>query len=98
MKKVGIITIESENWGNRLQNYALQRIIESFGFQVETINRHYNKKISVRLQEKIKKIIKIIIGAKSKKIYEFDKLINKSKHYARKDEAEGVLDSTLMLG
>lgn len=39
-KKVGIVTLVNfeQNFGNRLQNYALQTIIERFGFRVETIN------------------------------------------------------------
>lgn len=38
MKKVGIITlIGYQNYGNRLQNYALQEAIKSLGFEVETI-------------------------------------------------------------
>lgn len=37
-KKVGIITIyDEDNYGNRLQNYAVQVILEKLGFQVETI-------------------------------------------------------------
>lgn len=38
MKKVGIITIYDENnYGNRLQNYAVQEVIKSLGFEAETI-------------------------------------------------------------
>lgn len=38
MKKVAIITLNGYfNYGNRLQNYALQETISSFGFEVETI-------------------------------------------------------------
>lgn len=38
MKKVGIITLNGYfNYGNRLQNYALQEMIKSLGFKVETI-------------------------------------------------------------
>lgn len=38
MKKVGIISIYDENnYGNRLQNYAVQEIIKKMGFEVETI-------------------------------------------------------------
>jgi hypothetical protein len=38
MKKVGIITLNGYfNYGNRLQNYALQEVLKSLGFQVETI-------------------------------------------------------------
>lgn len=38
MKKVGIITIYDENnYGNRLQNYAVQEILKDMNFDVETI-------------------------------------------------------------
>lgn len=38
MKKIGIITIYDENnYGNRLQNYAVQEILKSMDFEVETI-------------------------------------------------------------
>lgn len=38
MKKVGIITIyDNNNYGNRLQNYALQEYVNSLGFEVQTI-------------------------------------------------------------
>lgn len=37
MKKVGILTItDGSNYGNRLQNYAMQKLLESIVFQVET--------------------------------------------------------------
>lgn len=38
MKKVGIITLFGEyNFGNRLQNYAVQEVLKKFGLEVETI-------------------------------------------------------------
>lgn len=38
MKKIGIMTIYDENnYGNRLQNYAVQEVLKSMNFQVETI-------------------------------------------------------------
>lgn len=38
MKKVLIVTIqENKNYGNRLQNYALQFILEQMGYQVENL-------------------------------------------------------------
>lgn len=38
MKKVGIVTLFGlYNFGNRLQNYAVQEIIKSYGFDVQTI-------------------------------------------------------------
>ena len=39
MKKIGIITTHHyPNYGNKLQNYALQTILQRIGFDVETIN------------------------------------------------------------
>ena len=36
--KVGIMTfVDHKNYGNRLQNYALQEFLKKFGFEVETI-------------------------------------------------------------
>lgn len=39
--KVGIVTINSQNMGNRLQNYAVQEFLKKLGMQVETINNAY---------------------------------------------------------
>lgn len=39
MKKIGIITlIGFDNYGNRLQNYAVEKLVESFEYQPETLN------------------------------------------------------------
>ena len=36
--RAGIVTITNgENYGNRLQNYAVQEALKSLGFQAETI-------------------------------------------------------------
>ena len=36
--KIGIITLNGYfNYGNRLQNYALQETLKSFGYEVETV-------------------------------------------------------------
>ena len=38
MKKIGILTLNGyHNYGNRLQNYAMQEVLKSLGFNVETI-------------------------------------------------------------
>ena len=37
--KLGILTIQSVNYGNRLQNYALQHVLENYGYQVESLRR-----------------------------------------------------------
>lgn len=40
-KKIGIVTITNDgyNFGNRLQNYALQTALQKMGYEVETLNR-----------------------------------------------------------
>lgn len=41
MKKICIITIyDLSNYGNRLQNYALQRVLENYGFNVVTLKNN----------------------------------------------------------
>lgn len=57
MKKVGIITLNGYyNYGNRLQNYALQELVKSIGFEVETIinETKFESKESNNIIEKIK--------------------------------------------
>ena len=46
MKRIGIITIEgNKNYGNKLQNYALQTVLENYGFKVYTL---FQKKSTIR--------------------------------------------------
>ncbi len=48
MKKVGIMTIYDENnYGNRLQNYAVQTILRKMGFDVETIKYNIDYTLSI---------------------------------------------------
>ncbi len=54
--KVGIVTItELDNFGNRLQNYALQEVLKQLGHTVETIPNYitykYRKTLKYRLKE-----------------------------------------------
>lgn len=70
MKKVGILTInDNTNYGNRLQNYAVQKIIERYGYNVETIinKTHYGDGIRTKLK-KYNYNPKIVIDKMSKKI------------------------------
>ncbi|GAB2537991.1 polysaccharide pyruvyl transferase family protein [Gracilibacillus alcaliphilus] len=62
MKKIGIITLNGNfNYGNRLQNYALQKVIEKEGAQVDTIlvdkYKKNNDGISILIKRKIKKLL-----------------------------------------
>lgn len=48
MKKIGIITIYDENnYGNRLQNYAVQTVLTRMGFDVETIKYNIDYTLSI---------------------------------------------------
>ncbi len=47
MVRIGIVTIfDNNNYGNRLQTYALQEMLKTCGFQTVTFRNYYNKKSS----------------------------------------------------
>jgi hypothetical protein len=59
MKKIGIITItRNQNYGNKLQNYAVQEVLKKLGFETETILNSTKKgfKTPISFLSKIKKI------------------------------------------
>lgn len=63
--KIAISTItDGANYGNRLQNYALQHFLESLGYDVETIRRKTSRDKSFvgRLFKVAKDIIKYFVG------------------------------------
>lgn len=63
MKKIGILTItDFNNYGNRLQCYALQKFIENMGFEANQINF---KKIN--LKKSIKSCLKCLINYKNQR-------------------------------
>ena len=85
MKKVGIITIEgNKNYGNKLQNYALQAVLSNYGFLPYTI---FQKKSFIKTYgKKIKRFLYIIVKPKSKKtsIYKRELQFEKfSKNYLK---------------
>ncbi len=61
MKRIGIITLTGyTNYGNRLQNYALQQFLISLGYSPETINIKNNIiQNKCKFCKKMKEIIKI---------------------------------------
>lgn len=86
--KIGILTIQSMNFGNRLQNWALQEILRGFQFEVETIQRDAG--IHGALSSKVKALRRPFgrlvhrhdwVGA----FYKFDKLISFSKSIVSKE-------------
>ena len=72
MKKVGIITLnDNNNYGNRLQNYAVQELLSEKGFQVETIKNRVDMKSKNiwKTKGKIGKILKKIKNKLDQNIY-----------------------------
>lgn len=70
MGKVAIVTLNGYfNYGNRLQNYAVQEVLKSYGFEVETliINiNNTNKKVN---NNRLKRKMKNLKGKSLKDIY-----------------------------
>lgn len=82
-KHIAIITIESQNYGNRLQNYALQNILKSMGCTVETIHRVHGFK---EKKQPVKRLIQNIFQLKSAKFRQFDSLIDFSSIVIGRDD------------
>ena len=74
--KIAIITIRSRNFGNRLQNYALQNVLEQNGYSVFTLKRETEQG---GLKESVKTFIQKVLQTKGIKFKNFDKNI----HFAR---------------
>ena len=72
MKKIAIITLNGYyNYGNRLQNYALQEVLKTYGFNVETILIKSKKEntIAPPLRQKIYNILKSLFKNTKKGIW-----------------------------
>lgn len=81
MNKIGIVTLNGYyNYGNRLQNYALQEVLKSYNYDVETIWIDKNK-LSIK-QPFYKQVVKAVI--KPKVILK--KIKNKTFPYKKKDQ------------
>ena len=63
MKRIGIITLPGYyNYGNRLQNYALQQVLKSLNCTVETIRVEDNTKITSNVNNSIRDRLKKFKG------------------------------------
>jgi len=77
--KVAIITITGgDNYGNRLQNYAVQTILQEKGIYANTIRNYQNiKKVKIfKIKKIIKEIIKKISGYKK-----YDNTLNRQRSF-----------------
>lgn len=74
--KIGIVTIQSVNYGNRLQNYALQAVLEDNGTKVYSLRREPKT-----LKQCLKKAGRIILKNDSRaQFYRFN---NRYIHFSR---------------
>ncbi|MFQ9114400.1 polysaccharide pyruvyl transferase family protein [uncultured Eubacterium sp.] len=92
MKKVGIVTITSgANYGNRLQNYAMQVTLKEIGYNPLTIRKIDEKKtFKTFIKKVIKHTTKYRYTGFEKRIERFEKFnkkyINFSKNYIISDD------------
>lgn len=97
-KKIGIITITSGyNYGNRLQNLAMEVLLRTRFDTVETINNKLTTNRNIKYElSKIKKYIRILIKGKSLDAVAFEsfnqKYISFSKYTLFKNNDKKKLD------
>lgn len=82
MKKIAIVTIVGINFGNKLQNYALQKVLEDFGCTVQTLRRNQSKKGFIY---RLKTAVQITLQTKGAKFRQFDKNIHFSDFVVERD-------------
>ena len=83
MKKIAIVTIESPNYGNRLQNYALQQVLLSMGYSVKTLHRVHQPK---GMMASVRRCFQEILQTKAAKFRHFDSNIDFSEITIGRDD------------
>lgn len=84
MKKVGILTINDDgNYGNRLQNFALQEYLKNLGCKAETISNQKNIVGINYFKKKIKSFIKKFLILPKYRRYNNFMLFNKKINYSK---------------
>ena len=94
MKKVAIVTIISQNYGNRLQNYALQETLKKGGVEVETIPLTHKSNFERQIKFAVKKVLAKFINkyAEDVKWKVFDQKIKWSDYTAENTEIRNAYD------
>lgn len=82
-KKIAIVTIVTVNFGNRLQNYALQNVLEKMHYSVYTLRRCDEKK---EVKDYIKSIAQTILHTKGLKFKRFNNNIHFAEDIVTRDE------------
>lgn len=83
MKHIAIVTIESLNYGNRIQNYALQQALRSLGYSTKTLHRIQH---SNGIKAKVKSFLQYLLQTKGSKFRQFDSNIEYSNIIISGDE------------
>lgn len=102
IRKVAIITLHGyNNYGNRLQNYALQETLRNLGFQVDTIifksqentDRSLSRKAKILFKTHPKKTIRIIVDRiRNNHFYKKNKKLIENRIKAFKDFSKEYLN------
>ncbi|MCD7712681.1 MAG: polysaccharide pyruvyl transferase family protein, partial [Firmicutes bacterium] len=90
-KSVAIITIQSLNFGNRLQNYALQEVLKTCGVRVKTLKRGTKPSGLLLVRTKLKNFARIMMGNLRGKFLSFNRLIDMENIYVEANEAPSNL-------
>ncbi|MCF8009644.1 MAG: polysaccharide pyruvyl transferase family protein [Halanaerobiales bacterium] len=90
MYKIGLFTLNGYyNYGNRLQNYALEKILEELGFEVTTIRVKRGNSNTSKI-DKLKKLVKIKTVVLKLKYY-----LNRSTYDYKKQLFKGFSEKYL---
>lgn len=93
--KAAILTIQSDNYGNRLQNFALQKVLSSYGYQVESLRRYagFGNPI-VRTLRNMKHSFDLVCKHDKKALFnQFDRRISFSKYVVSPEYITPSMDS-----
>ncbi len=87
MKSVAIITIQDYNYGNRLQNYALQELLKSYGLKVVSLKRGNKPGLKDSIRKVVRHLISKMIGTISSRFDDFNQNIKFADIYLEANNA-----------
>ena len=95
--KIALYTItEGENYGNRLQNYAMQEVLKKHGHSVKTILKEsYENDPRMIVKLYLKKILNIKNDGMARRIYSFRQF---NKKYLEFDKNKLILNQEYQIG
>lgn len=95
--KIGLVTIaHGQNYGNRLQNYAIQQIFEDMGHEIETIRHPYfgfSKKVLAGIV--VKKTLNYKYTKEARRIWKFTQFNHKYIKFSKLYIKSGNVDKNL---